>query len=248
MALTISTGFVVDDAIVVMENVSRHLESGMEPFRCRAQGRGGDWLHRSLHQCFAGRRLHSASAHGRYRRAAVSRICRHPFGRHRRFHADLAHHHSHDVRRPAARRAPGKARAPLSNGAKAPSIRLLEFYRRTLHGVLDHPVLTLLVLFITIALNVVLIVELPKGFFPVQDTGALNGGMQGPQDASFSSMNDSLQKIVGVIKAGSRGGECDRLHRRQRRHQYGQRLRRAQASQSSAKPARPRSSPAFGPS
>jgi len=62
-------------------------------------------------------------------------------------------------------------------------------------------VLALLVLFITIALNVVLIVVIPKGFFPVQDTGALNGGMQGPQDASFPSMNDSLQKIVAVIKA-----------------------------------------------
>ena len=60
MALTISTGFVVDDAIVVMENISRHLEAGMPPARGRAQGRQGDRLHRSHHQHVADRRVHSA--------------------------------------------------------------------------------------------------------------------------------------------------------------------------------------------
>jgi multidrug efflux pump len=73
-------------------------------------------------------------------------------------------------------------------------------YRRSLHWVLDHPALTLTVLFLTIALNVLLVITIPKGFFPQQDTGAITGGMQGPQDASFPAMNDSIQQIVGVIR------------------------------------------------
>ncbi len=59
MALTISTGFVVDDAIVVMENISRHLEKGMTPRGGRAAGRQGDRLHRVLHQHVADRGVHS---------------------------------------------------------------------------------------------------------------------------------------------------------------------------------------------
>jgi multidrug efflux pump len=77
---------------------------------------------------------------------------------------------------------------------------MLSVYRVSLHWVLDHSTLTLIVLFITIALNVVLIVEIPKGFFPQQDTGAISGGVQGPQDSSFAAMNDSIQQIIGVIK------------------------------------------------
>jgi multidrug efflux pump len=67
--------------------------------------------------------------------------------------------------------------------------------------VLDNPALTLVVLFLTIALNVVLIVKIPKGFFPQEDTGALSGAVRGPQDASFPVMNASVQQIVGVIKS-----------------------------------------------
>ena len=54
---------------------------------------------------------------------------------------------------------------------------------------------------LTIALNVILIVKIPKGFFPTQDTGVLLGGVQGPQDASFPFMDYSLQEMEKVIKA-----------------------------------------------
>jgi multidrug efflux pump len=64
---------------------------------------------------------------------------------------------------------------------------------------LDNPGITLTVLFLTIALNVVLVYKIPKGFFPQQDTGTLGGGIQGPQDSSFPAMNDSIQKIEAVI-------------------------------------------------
>jgi len=77
---------------------------------------------------------------------------------------------------------------------------LLSLYRRSLHWVLDNPTLTLVVLLLTIALNVALIIEIPKGFFPEQDTGAITGGVQGPQDASFPAMDSSTRQIVAVIK------------------------------------------------
>src|SRR5208282_6725635 len=71
----------------------------------------------------------------------------------------------------------------------------------TLLWVLDNSGLTLTVLLLTIALNVVLIVKIPKGFFPQQDTGAIVGGLQGPQDASFPLMDNSIKQLVGVIKS-----------------------------------------------
>ncbi len=74
-------------------------------------------------------------------------------------------------------------------------------YRRTLHWVLDNPGLMLTVLILVIALNVVLIMRVPKGFFPQQDTGAIVGGVQGPQDASFPLMDNSILQLVDVIKA-----------------------------------------------
>jgi len=77
---------------------------------------------------------------------------------------------------------------------------VLRLYRLTLHWLLDHPTLTLSVLFLTIALNVVLIVKIPKGFFPVEDTGAISGSVRGPQDASFPAINNALQQIIDVIK------------------------------------------------
>ncbi len=79
-------------------------------------------------------------------------------------------------------------------------------YRSSLEWVLEHPILTpLVVLFLTIVLNVVLIVKIPKGFFPEEDTGAIIGAVRGSQDASFPSMNDSIQRIGAVIKKDPAG-------------------------------------------
>jgi multidrug efflux pump subunit AcrB len=65
MALAISTGFVVDDAIVVLENITRYVEHGMDAVAGRVQRRGGDWIHRGLHEHVAGGRVHSPAADGR---------------------------------------------------------------------------------------------------------------------------------------------------------------------------------------
>jgi multidrug efflux pump len=78
---------------------------------------------------------------------------------------------------------------------------MLNGYRRSLEWVLDNPGLTLVTLIMVVALNVVLIIRIPKGFFPQQDTGALVGGVQGPQDASFPVMNNSIQQLVKVVGA-----------------------------------------------
>jgi multidrug efflux pump len=77
---------------------------------------------------------------------------------------------------------------------------LLTGYRNSLRWVLQNSLLTLTVLFLTIALNIALVYRIPKGFFPQQDTGVLAGGIQGPQDASFPQMDDSIQRIEAVIK------------------------------------------------
>ncbi len=81
MALTIATGFVVDDAIVVIENITRHLESGMKPMAGGAQRRRGNRLHRAVDERLAHRGLHSDPDDERHRRPPVPRVRRHAVGR-----------------------------------------------------------------------------------------------------------------------------------------------------------------------
>ena len=98
MALTISTGFVVDDAIVVIENITRYLEQGMKPFAAALRGAREIGFDGSHHEHFADRRLHSAAADGRHRRTPVSRIRGDDVGGDRYFHGCLTDHHADDVR------------------------------------------------------------------------------------------------------------------------------------------------------
>ena len=74
MALVISVGFVVDDAIVMIENMYRNLEEGMQPFEAALRGREADRLHRAVDQPVAGRGVYAADVHGRHRRAPVPRV------------------------------------------------------------------------------------------------------------------------------------------------------------------------------
>ncbi|MGD0632009.1 MAG: efflux RND transporter permease subunit, partial [Terracidiphilus sp.] len=78
---------------------------------------------------------------------------------------------------------------------------LLSGYSRSLRMVLNHPWPVFIILLLTIALNFYLIAIIPKGFFPQQDTGVIMGGVQGPQDASFPVMDNSVRQLVSVIKA-----------------------------------------------
>jgi len=202
MALTISTGFVVDDAIVVMENIERHLEAGMKPFAAALKGAEEIGftvfsISISLIAVFIPLLLMGGIVGRLFREFAVTLST-----------AILVSMVISLTTTPMMcayllrnERKEGHGRIYMASEKSFDW--LLSLYRSTLHWVLENPALTLVVLFLTIALNVALIVKIPKGFFPQQDTGAISGGVQGPQDSSFPAMNDSIQQIVGVIKKDS---------------------------------------------
>ena len=98
MALTIATGFVVDDAIVVLENITRHIEDGMPPMRGRAARRARGRLHRAVDEPVADRGVHPDPADGRHRRPAVPRVRGHAVGGDPGLAGGLADHHADDVR------------------------------------------------------------------------------------------------------------------------------------------------------
>jgi multidrug efflux pump len=201
MALTIATGFVVDDAIVVMENITRHLESGMPAFNAalvgaREIGFTVFSISMSLIAVFIPILMMGGIVGRLFREFAVTlsvaiivsmvvsltttpTMCAH-----------LLKHHSPDEKHNVFYR----ASESFFNG-------MLSIYRSSLRWALDNPVLILIVLALTIALNLVVIVKIPKGFFPQQDTGAVVGGVQGPQDASFAFMKFSIQQLVKVIQS-----------------------------------------------
>jgi multidrug efflux pump len=199
MALTIATGFVVDDAIVVMENITRHLEAGMEPFAATLKGAQEIGftvlsISISLIAVFIPLLLMGGIVGRLFREFAITLST-----------AILVSMVISLTTTPMMcayllRDEHTKKHGRLYMLTERMFERVLNLYRHTLHWVLDNGVLTLTVLFLTIALNAVIVIKIPKGFFPQQDTGALAGGVQGPQDASFAVMNDSLQKIVEVIK------------------------------------------------
>ncbi len=199
MALTISTGFVVDDAIVVMENVSRHLESGMKPFEAALKGAGEIGftvfsISISLVAVFIPLLLMGGIVGRLFREFAVTlstaivvsmviSLITTPM---------MCAYLLKDERT--------KKHGRIYRASERAFDWMLSLYRRSLHWVLENPSLTLAALLITVALNIGLVIKIPKGFFPTQDTGAITGGVQGPQDSSFPAMDRSIQQIVGVIK------------------------------------------------
>jgi multidrug efflux pump len=199
MALTISTGFVVDDAIVVMENITRHLEAGMEPFAATLKGAQEIGftvfsISISLIAVFIPLLLMGGIVGRLFREFAITLST-----------AILVSMVISLSTTPMMcafllRDEHSKKHGRLYAATERFFARILLWYRHSLLWVLDHSFLTLTVLFLTIALNVAIAIKIPKGFFPQQDTGALGGGMQGPQDASFPVMNDSIQKIQAVIQ------------------------------------------------
>ena len=199
MALTISTGFVVDDAIVVMENITRHLEAGMGRFEAallgaREIGFTVVSISISLIAVFIPILLMGGIVGRLFREFAVTLST-----------AILVSMVISLTTTPmmcayVLRDEHGTKHGRLYNAAERFFEWNLNGYKRSLHWMLDNSALVLTVLVLTMALNVVLVYKLPKGFFPVQDTGSLGGGIQGPQDASFPVMSASLQQIVTTVK------------------------------------------------
>jgi multidrug efflux pump len=200
MAMTIATGFVVDDAIVVMENISRHLEEGIEPFAAALKGAEEIGftvftISISLIAVFIPLLLMGGIVGRLFREFAVTLSTA-------VFVSMIISLTTTPMMCAYLLKKEGTEKhGRIYMASEKFFDSLLSLYRGSLHWVLDHPTLTLIVLFATIALNVVLIVKIPKGFFPTEDTGAITGSVRGPQDSSFPAMDNSIRQIAAVVKS-----------------------------------------------
>jgi multidrug efflux pump len=199
MALTIATGFVVDDAIVVMENIKRHLEDGLRPLAAALKGAEeiGSTVFTisiSLIAVFIPLLLMGGIVGRLFREFAVTLSTAIVVS----MVVSLTTTPMMCAYLLKNERAREHGRFYMASERFFDAV--LSLYRRTLRWVLDNPAPTMIVLFLTIALNVVLIIRIPKGFFPNEDTGLIAGGVQGPQDSSFAAMNSAIQQIGAVVK------------------------------------------------
>jgi multidrug efflux pump len=200
MALTISTGFVVDDAIVMIENISRYIEEGMAPMEAALVGAEqigftilsltvsliavlipllfmGDIAGRLFRQfavTLAVTIILSAVVSLTLTPMMAARILKHkPASEQGKFY-----HYSEKIFED-----------------------IIAFYGRTLRWVLRYQTITLIVAAVTLALTVVLYITIPKGFFPTQDTGIIQGISQASPSISFPSMTEKQQELVKVVEA-----------------------------------------------
>ena len=200
MALAVSVGFVVDDAIVMIENVFRNLEKGHSPLRATIEGArqiGFTVISISVS-------LVAAFIPLLFMGGLVGRLFR-------EFSVTLAFAImvstvvslsvtpmicAHFVRAPPSRNATW-----LDRVVEAVLRPMIAVYLRTLDVVLRHRVLTLLVLLLTIALTVQLYIKTPKGYFPQDDTGLVFGGTRASPDISFKAMIELQQRVVDIVLA-----------------------------------------------
>ena len=198
MALTISTGFVVDDAIVMIENISRYLEEGEKPLEAALKGASqigftiisltisliavlipllfmGDIVGRLFREfaiTLSTTILVSAFVSLTLTPMMAAKLLRHkPESQQSRFYK-LSEHVFNSV---------------------------IAFYGKTLKVVLDHEVITLFVAAATLALTIGLFLLIPKGFFPVQDTGVIQGITEAAEDISYPAMSSRQQALAKVI-------------------------------------------------
>ncbi|NOV32597.1 multidrug efflux RND transporter permease subunit [Methylomonas sp. ZR1] len=199
MALTIATGFVVDDAIVVLENTSRHIENGVPPFQAALRGAGEVGftvlaMSLSLIAVFTPILLMGGIVGRLFREFAVTLSAAVLVS----LVVSLTVTPMLCARwlEPAENHTPGQ----LSAWLEAQFQRLQNGYRRSLSWALHHPKLMLAVLLACIGLNVYLYIMVPKGFFPVQDNGRLSGTIQADQSISFQAMQSKLHDFVDILR------------------------------------------------
>jgi multidrug efflux pump len=208
MALTVATGFVVDDAIVVLENISRHIEAGASPLRAALRGArevGFTVLSMSISLMavfipillmggIVGRlfREFAATLSVAVAISLVVSLTTTPM-----MCALLLRHR---VAVPQLR-GPGLLLRHWNALMGRIGNAVLRGYTRTLDATLRHPLLTLLVLLLTVGANVWLYVIVPKGFFPQQDTGLVMGGIQADQSTSFQAMSTKLNEMMAIVQA-----------------------------------------------
>ncbi len=199
MALTVSTGFVVDDAIVVIENVTRYLEVGWTPIKAALQGAKEIGftvlsMSTSLVAVFIPILLMGGIVGRLFREFAVTltvaigvslvvsltttpMMC----AKFLRTHRQEKHNFLYRL---------------SERGFNA----IHSFYARTLKSVLRHPQLTLVITLVTIAVSVYLYIVVPKGFFPQQDNGRIGGAIVADQDISFSAMREKLHELLRIVQ------------------------------------------------
>jgi multidrug efflux pump len=194
MALTVATGFVVDDAIVVLENISRHVEEGMPRVQAALLGAKEVGftvvsISLSLIAVFLPILLMGGIV-GRLFREFANTL-------------SLAILVSLAI---SLTTTPMMCalflRPPVHAGPKKKTLfdRAQAFYGRTLAWSLRHSLLVIMVLLVTIGLNFVLFVKIPKGFFPQQDTGRMMGGLQADQSISFQAMEQKLTQLSSIVQ------------------------------------------------
>ena len=197
MALTIATGFVVDDAIVVIENISRYIERGESPLKAALKGSEqiGFTIISLTFSLIAVLipLLFMSDVVGRlFREFAITlavailisafvSLTLTPMMCAKLLHLDPSHH------------------ARESEKSTDWFDKLITLYGRSLEWVLKRQTLTLLVFFATVGLTVALYITIPKGFFPIQDTGVIQGISEAPQNVSFSAMGEYQQKLGKII-------------------------------------------------
>lgn len=198
MALTIATGFVVDDAIVVIENISRYIEKGEKPLAAALKGAGeigftiisltlsliavlipllfmGDIVGRLFRE-FAVTLAVAILISAVVSLTLTPMMCARMLS-----HASL------------------RKQNRFSLACERFFDRVIASYGRGLTKVLNHPWLTLSTAFATLALSVLLWILIPKGFFPIQDNGIIQGTLQAPQSASFASMEERQRQVSDII-------------------------------------------------
>ena len=199
MALTVSTGFVVDDAIVVLENITRHIEAGMTRMEAAVQGAGEVGftvlsMSLSLIAVFAPILLMGGIVGRLFREFAMTlsvailislaisltttpMMCA--------YLLDARH---------------DKPKGRLYRIGERVFDAVLSVYDRSLRRALQSPALVMLSLAATVGLAVYLFIIIPKGFFPQQDTGRMIGGIQADQSISFQLMEQKLTRFVDIIR------------------------------------------------
>jgi multidrug efflux pump len=198
MALTIATGFVVDDAIVMIENIARYVEGGMDPFEAALRGSAqigftiisltisliavlipllfmGDVVGRLFHE-FSITLAVTIIISAVVSLTLVPMMC-----------AKLIRHH------------PDRERSAFDLKAEQVFNDVIAAYGRALNWVLDRQAATLLVAVATLALTVLLYVLIPKGFFPVQDTGLIQAITEASQSVSYDEMADLQGKLAEAV-------------------------------------------------
>jgi multidrug efflux pump len=202
MALTVASGFVIDDAIVMVENVSRHIEAGVPRIEAAIRGSGEVAFSMiamsfSLVAIFVPMLLMGGMLGRLFREFAVTLSVTMAIS------LGVSLTTTPMMCALTLRRTPRSGHGRFYRIIERFTAAMLRGYDRTLTWVLNHPRLVLNILLATILINFYLYMIVPKGFLPHQDTGRISGSIQADQSISFQLMRQKLQQVSHIIERDS---------------------------------------------